>query len=115
MSLSLQDVFEKFSPLTHVPCQSAGTGIPVLPANDGFSGQMPVSITPTTIPAPAFAPPPSCDQIPPAAFRPRKLGVSVVSGFEMRSGSRRTTPGVLARRSAWLADSFTATPLFVIV
>ena len=53
--------------------------MPVPPLKDGFSGQMPVSMTPTTRPAPACGPPASCDQRPPAASRPRKVGDSVVS------------------------------------
>ena len=65
------------------PCRrrgrSDGIGIPVPPLNDGFSGQMPVSMTPMTRPAPALGPPPSCSQMPPLSLRCRKAGDSVVS------------------------------------
>lgn len=44
----------KATPVWHVPCQVGGTGIFL--ANEALSGQMPVSRTPITVPAPVAGP-----------------------------------------------------------
>ena len=76
--------FVNCSPATHLPCQSAGHRDARAAGEGRLSGQMPVSMTPTTTPAPACGPP-SCDHRPPAASRPRKSGAVVVSGWASRS------------------------------
>src|SRR5690606_13466831 len=49
------------------------------PANDGFSGQIPVSMTPTTTPCPASGAPPSSCHTPSAPDSPRNSGELTVS------------------------------------
>src|SRR3954453_1476346 len=115
MSLSLQVEAGKFWPATQRPCQSDGTGTPVPPAKAVLSGQIPVSTTPTTTPAPAFFAPPSCDHRPPDLLRPRNSGEYVVSTCRGSSRSSVATSGDLDSWVAWAAVSCTATPLFVTV
>src|SRR6187402_3560438 len=115
MSLSLHDVTGNRSPATHLPFQSAGTGIPVPPAKALLSGQMPVSMTPTITPAPARRLPPSCDHRPVGPSRPRNVGLRLVSGCASLSFDRLMTPFMPASFDACLGVNFTATALFVTV
>ena len=73
-----------------------GAAVPSLaPANDLFSGQMPVSRTPTTTPRPALDVPPREDQRPPLPVSLRK-STEFLSSVALRSVSllTATTPAV---------------------
>ena len=71
------------------------------PANEALSGQMPVSITPTTTPRPASSGPPSFDQTPSEPDSPRK-STDFLSSGTLRSVFRctDTTPSVRASVAA---------------
>src|SRR5262249_19152874 len=73
------------------PCDCAGAPC-VVTLKNGFSGQMPVSRTPTTTPLPAFGPPPREFQ---ALVAPMKFSSSYASGFSSVSFCTATTPGTL--------------------
>ncbi|MEJ5866732.1 hypothetical protein WDV85_03140 [Pseudokineococcus sp. 5B2Z-1] len=81
------------------------------PANDGFSGVMPESMTPTTTPSPVASGPPSWAQTPSSPVRPRKAGLSTVSRSSATSRSTLTTPRVAARAVACSAVSSAEKPL----
>ena len=115
MILVLQSSEVNCSPVWQTPCHPGmrcrvGSG-----ANDGLSGQMPESRTPTTTPAPApRAPvPPSRSQRPPGLLRPRNAGVLVVSSFRFSSLTTARTPAVRASRAASPAVIAAAKPLKV--
>ncbi|MEU0154558.1 hypothetical protein [Micromonospora fulviviridis] len=82
----------KAYPVWQVPCQPAGAGMVL--ANDGLSGQMPVSRTPITMPAPVSLPgfdPAGCC----AAAVAAPVGVACVGAAGVGVGV--ASPGV-----AWL-------------
>ena len=104
-------------PASQMPCHLAamtaasgrgsGSG-----AKLGFSGQNPVSSTPTITPSPARAEPPNCCcHTPPPPLSPRKLGVVVVSAVNRSLFHTRVTPLVRSSRAASPAVSFMAKPL----
>ena len=82
------------------------------PANDGFSGATPVSMTPTTTPSPAESTPPVAFQTPPSPLRPRK-SVDGTAACTCRSSSFTTarTRESAANAAAWSAVSVLLKPL----
>src|SRR6185437_355150 len=91
-----------------VPSAFAG-GAPKLPlsANDGCSGQTPVSSEPKMTPLPAFGAPPSCGY---TAFAPMKSVLESVSTRFTESFWTATTPGTDRILLTELAGTVSATP-----
>ncbi len=96
------------------------------PVKLGLSGQMPVSTTPTTTPAPARAVPPCAAQAPRGPSSPSRsreeLPTRLESGAAFVASTRclalrstRSTPGVRRRPTTWSADSDAAKPLSAVV
>lgn len=81
-------------------------------ANAGFSGQMPESMTPTIMPAPAWLGPPNCFcQTPVEPSSPRNRGVLTVSALRFSSFQTRSTLGDFSSALTWLAVRLAVKPL----
>src|SRR5690349_4051683 len=91
-----------------VPSALAG-GAPRLPlsANDGCSGQAPVSSPPKMTPLPAFALPPAWGY---SALAPMKSELASVDGLLTACFWTATTPLILAMSLILLAGTVSATP-----
>jgi hypothetical protein len=81
----------------------------------GFSGQKPVSMTPTMTPSPACETSPNCVcHAPPGPSRPRNVGVLAVCTDTVVFFQTLTTPSVVRSRATSAEVSFAAYPLKVV-
>jgi hypothetical protein len=130
-SLVEQSAAVKPSPVSHVPWKTLPSALrnamPVpsrygsapgvdpsgLPANDGLSGAMPVSMSAITVPAPAFPTPPVAAQSPWSPSRPRERVAGVDCGCSVRSGSTLRTSAERPRARTCAAVSSAEKPFVV--